>query len=256
MSSVTTDDSCFMYCIIICIMLIDTIILCYLLSIMWIFAVFFIPIMVVLYLLTHQGAVNRFAVVSGLFMGAFFCVFAILFGSGYRVYPASLIGIFFPIFLYEALLPLGILTIITVLCFKDELLVRTGALMPIFLGFFCLYTPFRIFFRSETLSGFTLFVKPMLLFSCVTGVACATKLLVDCFAHRGQVAPGERGEKGMPVLPAVVGACGLACAVAPALAEALWCSGTSLVLWGGLGVLCICSAIFLLVCSHKGKATS
>lgn len=189
-------------------------------------------------------------------MGAFLCVFAILFGSGYRMYPASLVGIFFPIFLYEVLLPLGVLTLITLVCFKDELLVRTDALMPVFLGFFCLYTPFRLFFRSETLSGFTLFLKPVLLFSCVTGVACAIKLLVDYFAHRKQAMQGQDGTKEGRALPAVVGACGLACAVVPALAEALWYSGASLVLWGGLGVLCICSTLFLLVCSRRGKASS
>ena len=223
---------------------------------MWLFAVFFVPIMVVLYLLTHQGVVNRAAVVAGLFMGTFLCVFAIFFGSGYRMYPASLIGIFFPIFLYEVLLPLGVLTLITLVCFKDELLVRAGALMPVFLGFFCLYTPFRLFFRSETLSGFTLFLKPVLLFCCVAGVACAIKLLMDYFAQRKQVMQGQDGKKNGRALPAAVGVCGLASAVVPALAEALWYSGASLVLWGGVGVVCLCSTGFLLACSHRGMTSN
>ena len=228
--------------------------LCY--SIMWLFAVFFVPIMVVLYLLTHQGAVNRPAVVVGFFLGAFFCVFAILFGSGYRTYPASLIGIFSPIFLYEVLLPLGVLTVITMVFFKDELLVRVGALMPVFLGFFCLYIPFRIFFRSETLSGFTLFLKPVLLFCCVAGVACAIKLLVDYFAHRKPSMQGQDGNKNGRALPAVVGACGLASAVVPALAEALWYSGASFVLWGGVGAVGVCSTVLLLACSHRGMTSN
>lgn len=189
-------------------------------------------------------------------MGTFLCVFAIFFGSGYRMYPASLIGIFFPIFLYEVLLPLGVLTLITLVCFKDELLVRAGALMPVFLGFFCLYTPFRLFFRSETLSGFTLFLKPVLLFCCVAGVACAIKLLMDYFAHRKQVMQGQDGKKNGRALPAAVGVCGLASAVVPALAEALWYSGASLVLWGGVGVVCLCSTGFLLACSHRGMTSN
>ena len=67
---------------------------------------------------------------------------------------------------------------------------------------------------------------------------------------------GQDGNKNGRALPAVVGACGLASAVVPALAEALWYSGASFVLWGGVGAVGVCSTVLLLACSHRGMTSN
>ncbi len=201
------------------------------------FAFFFLSAVLSLYLLGHQEAMYRRAAILGILCGAVFSVFAILFTSGHRMYSAFFWGNFFHSLMFESLVPLAVLTAIAFVSFRGETRCKAAVLLPVFLGFFVLYAPFRVFFRSDSLSFFVLFVKPVLLASSVAGVASCIGLLVP-----------KENESRRPAFLASVCGLGIISAGAPAAAEACWFMGLPMILWIIVGLAGLCSPLLLAAC--------
>lgn len=208
---------------------------------MWMFACLFPAVLLSLHLLSCNEARYRRAAVFGLFCGAVFTVLAILFTSGYHVYPAFFLSFFFNLFLFESLVPFAVLSAIAFLLFKGEAQYKAAVLFPLFLGFFVLYIPFRVFFRSDFLSFFVLFVKPVLLVSSVVGVAQSVGLLM---------AGVGKERRAVTVVPVCV--LGVTSAVAPAAAEVCWFMGLPMALWIIVGLVGLCSPFLLVAWKHLG----
>lgn len=207
---------------------------------MWIFSFSIVPILFILYLFLHKEFGYYRASLVGLFCGAFFCICAILFGSDYREYSAGILGSFFSIFLYETLLPLSCLSFLILLLSRDEMKYKVNLLLPTFFGFFVLFTPFRVFFRSETVSVFVLFLKPILMVSCIIGVASTTKLLMNL-----------EGKKNSTAYIILVSCSGIVATVTPSIAEICWHKGMSILIWNGVGLLGIVGTLVLCGLSHR-----
>ncbi len=207
---------------------------------MWMFACLFPTTLLSLYLLSCKGTGCRRAAVLGLFCGAVFTVLAIFFTSGYRTYPVFFLKFFFDLFLFEALVPFAALSAIAFLLFRGEARDKPAVLFPFFLGFFVLYIPFRVFFRSDSLSFFVLFVKPVLLVSSIMGVTKSIGLLVA----------GE-GKERKPVSVVPVCVLGLASTAAPAAVEVCWFMGLPMVLWIIVGLAGLCSSLLLVAWKHR-----
>lgn len=206
---------------------------------MWMFSVFFLPTIFTLYLISHTEKNNFPSVFFGIGCGALCVVFAILFGSDFRLYPASFFKNFSLNFLQETFLPAIILTLLFFILSKDSLQFKMNKLVLVLSGFFCLYIPFRIFFRSETLSAFVLFFKPVLLTCFVFSFSLAIKIIIKNFTTEKK-----------PFLFIIAGFCGLGCAALPAIAEAWWFSGGSAVVWLLFVVIQVVFTIFLGILNH------
>lgn len=206
---------------------------------MWIFSVFFLPTILILYILTHANKNNFTTILFGIGCGAVYVVFAILFGSDFRLYPVSFFENFSVNFLQETFLPALIITVTFFLLSKDDLQFKTDKLVLTISSFFCLYIPFRIFFRSETLSVFILFFKPVLLSCFVFGFSFAVKLFIKNFF----------AEKNIFIFIVSL-LCGLGCTVLPAIAEVWWFEGGSTAVWLIFSVIQIAFTVILSVLNH------
>lgn len=220
-------------------LLIDFNLLCYVLLVMWMFSVFFLPAFFILYLLSHSDRNNFPSVLFGIGCGALYVVFAVLFGSDYRIYPVSFFKMFSTTFFQETFFPSLILTALFFLLSKDSLQFKMDKLVLVIAGFFTLYIPFRIFFRSETLSAFILFFKPVLLTCFVFGFSLATKLFIK----------NLMGDK-KPVMFVIPCLLGLGCAALPGIAEVLWFGGSSFIVWLLLTLVQFVFVIILGILSH------
>lgn len=220
-------------------MLIDFLLLWYLLFIMWLFAFFFLPCILVLYFMDHANRSKVYSVLLGLGCGAVYVVFAILFGSEYRVISVNFFKNFSWLLLQETFLPAIIITILFFLLSKDSFQFKVNVLFLVLAGFYTLYIPFRILFRSGAFTAFTLFFKPILLACFVLGFSFAIRLFYK----------NLKGQKVVIlfVLPVFLG---LGCTVAPAIAEVFWYAGSPVILWLLMGMLEILFAVVLLVLNH------
>ena len=226
-------------------MLIDFVLLWYVLFIMWLFAVFFLPSILVMYFMTHVNRNKFFSVLLGLGFGAAYVVFAILFGSEYRLVPADFFKNFSWIFLQDSFLPAIIVTALFFLLSRDSFQFKVNVLFLVLSGFYVLYIPFRILFRSGAFSSFILFFKPILLACFVLGFAFAIRLFYK----------NLKGAKNMLMFILAV-VLGLFCAVAPALAEVFWFSGSPVLLWGFVAVLEILFTLVLVALNHVNLSAS
>lgn len=224
-------------------MLIDFILLCYVLSVMWMFAVFFLPAFLALYLSVHANRDDIFPALLGLGCGAVYVVFAILFGSDYRIYPANFFWNFVQVFLQETFLPAVIVTILFLLISRDSVEFKVAKLLLVLSGFYTLYIPFRIFFRSETLSVFVLFAKPVLLSCFVFGFSFAVRLVYR----------NLKPEKNTTLL-VLSGVLGGGCIVLPAVAEVCWFSGLAPASWLFIGMIAVVFALVLVALDYGEPA--
>lgn len=206
---------------------------------MWLFAFFFLPCILVLYFINHANMNKIYSVLLGLGCGAAYVVFAILFGSEYRVISVNFFKNFSWLFLQETFLPAVIITILFFFLSKDSFQFKVNMLFLVLAGFYTLYIPFRILFRSGAFTAFTLFFKPILLACFVLGFSFAIRLFYK----------NLKGQKGgtIFVLPIFLG---LGCTVAPAIAEVFWYAGSSAILWLLIGMLEILFAVVLLALNH------
>ena len=224
-------------------MLIDFVLLWYVLSIMWLFAVFFLPSILILYFLTHVNRNKVFSVLFGVGLGAVYVIFAILFGSEYRIVPADLFKNFRWIFLHDVFLPAIIVTALFFLLSRDSFKFKINVLFLVLSGFYVMYIPFRILFRSGAFAFFTLFFKPILLTCFVLGFSFAIRLFYK----------NLKGAKNvlMFILPVLLGLC---CTMAPALAEVFWFSGSPVISWLFVGMLEILLTLVLVALNHVNFA--
>lgn len=203
------------------------------------FSVFLLPTIVILYLISHSGRTGLAPFFFGIGCGTLCVVFAILFGSDFRLYPASLFKNFSLNLLQEALLPALVLTVLFFILSRDDVQFKMDKLVLVLSGFFCLYIPFRIFFRSETLSVFALFFKPVLLACFVFGFSFAVKLFIKNLISEKK-----------PLLFFISCFCGLGCASVPALAEIWWYGGGAPAVWLLLVVVQVVFTLILGVLNH------
>lgn len=208
--------------------------------IMWLFSFFFLPSILVLFFLTHVEKNKVFPVLLGLGCGAIYVVFAILFGSEYRIVPADFLKNFSWYFLQEVCLPTVLITFLFFLFFKDSFAFKIDVLFFVLAGFYTLYIPFRILFRSGGFSAFLLFFRPIFLTCSIVGFSYSLRLIYK----------NIKGDK-LPlffILPILlgVGAC-----VCPAIAEVIWFSGASKGLWGSIAVIEIIFTCALIVLNHR-----
>ncbi len=206
---------------------------------MWLFAVFFLPCILVLYFINHANRGKVYSVLLGLGCGAAYVVFAILFGSEYRVISVNFFKNFSWLFLQEAFLPTTIITILFFLLFRDSFQFKVNVLFLVLAGFYTLYIPFRILFRSGAFTAFTLFLKPILLACFIVGFSFAIRLFYKNL--KGQKATA------LFVLPIFLG---LGCTAAPAITEVFWYAGSPAILWLSTGMLEILFAVTLLALNH------
>lgn len=206
---------------------------------MWLFAFFFLPCILVLYFMDHANRSKVYSVLLGLGCGAVYVVFAILFGSEYRVISVNFFKNFSWLLLQETFLPAIIITILFFLLSKDSFQFKVNVLFLVLAGFYTLYIPFRILFRSGAFTAFTLFFKPILLACFVLAFSFAIRLFYK----------NLKGQKVVIlfVLPVFLG---LGCTVAPAIAEVFWYAGSPVILWLLMGMLEILFAVVLLILNH------
>ena len=181
-----------------------------------------------------------FPLLLGLGCGAIYVFFAILFGSEYRIIAADFLKNFSWYFLQEVCLPTVLVNFLFFLFFKDSLAFKIDVLFFVLAGFYTLYIPFRILFRSGAFSAFLLFFKPIFLTCSIVGFSFSFRLIYK----------NMKGEK-LPlffILPILLG---VGCCVCPAIAEVLWFSGGSSTLWGSISVIDIMFTFALVVLNHR-----
>lgn len=211
---------------------------------MWLFAVFFLPAILVLYFMTHVNRNKVFSVLFGLGLGSAYVVIAIFFGSEYRIVPADFFKNFSGIFLHDSFMPAIIVTALFFLLSRDSFQFKVNVLFLVLSGFYVMYIPFRILFRSGAFSSFILFYKPILLACFVLGFSFAIRLFYR----------NLKGAKNvlMFILPVLLGLC---CTMAPALAEVVWFSGSPVISWLFVGMLEILLTLVLVALNHVNLAT-
>ena len=97
----------------------------------------------------------------GLFLAAVFCSYKYFFSPYYFLTPDSFFRNFIHIFLEQILLPLSVLTAAFLFIYKkDKLAVRLQNIFPFYMGFYAVYTPFRVLGGQPPYPAFALFVKP------------------------------------------------------------------------------------------------
>ncbi|MBR5966817.1 MAG: hypothetical protein IK015_11945 [Treponema sp.] len=97
----------------------------------------------------------------GLFLAAVFCAYKYFFSPYYFLTPDSFFRNFIHIFLEEILLPLAVLTAAFLFIYKkDKIASRIQSIFPFYMGFYAVYTPFRVLSGEPPYPAFALFVKP------------------------------------------------------------------------------------------------
>lgn len=207
--------------------------------IMWLFSFFFLPSILVLFFLTYVEKNKVFPLLLGLGCGAIYVFFAILFGSEYRIVPADFLKNFNWYFFQEVCLPTVLITFLFFLFFKESLAFKIDVLFFVLAGFYTLYIPFRLLFRSGSFSAFLLFFKPIFLTCSIIGFSFSLRLIYT----------NIKGDK-LPLLYILPILLGIGSCVCPAIAEVIWFSGGSKGLWGSIVGIEIVFAFALVVLNH------
>lgn len=152
----------------------------------------------------------------GLFLAAVFCSYKYFFSPYYFLTPDSFFRNFLHIFLEEILLPLAVLTAAFLFVYKkDKIASRIQNIFPFYMGFYAVYTPFRVLCGHPPYPAFALFVKPAMFLMMIFVLNSRQKVLFVP-AKRALLSPSEAAV----YWPSLV--IGL---LMPAAVEALWILG-------------------------------
>ena len=97
----------------------------------------------------------------GLVLAAVFCAYKYFFSPYYFLTPDSFFRNFIHVLLEEIILPLAVLTAAFLFIYKkDKIASRVQNIFPFYMGFYAVYTPFRVLSGEPPYPAFALFVKP------------------------------------------------------------------------------------------------
>lgn len=185
---------------------------------MLLFALLLIPLYFAYWLLGQKKPLAPFLfnAFMGLLLAAIFCAYKYFFSPYYFLTPDSFFRNFIHLFLEEVLMPLGVLTAAFLFIYKkDEIKSRVQNILPLYLGFYAVYLPFKILGGDPPYPAFALFAKPAIFLLMILILNSRQRVL---FVTSKRAMLGAKDA-------AVYWASFAVNLVAPALVEALWILG-------------------------------
>lgn len=181
-----------------------------------------------------EKPVIAFASITGFVIALIFCVVDFLFLPSAHFAVYSFKTEFLQVFIAEQIIPFTVCILVYFLLNKDSVDFKLQSFAFVLLGFYMLFSPYKILTRYSVLSPFCIVAKPILIFALILG---------EYFALSGAAGVLKTSKKTFAV-PFFVFA--LIILPLPALAEIAWFLKSPIMLYGTIFVvLCIFSFVFL-----------
>ncbi len=181
-----------------------------------------------------EKPVVAFGAITGFVLALIFCAVDFLFFSSVHFAVYNLKTEFVQLFTAEALIPLAVCFAVYFLFNRDSVAFKLQSFAFVLLGFFMLFTPYRILTRYSILSPFCIAVKPLAVFALILG---------EYFALSAAGSILQSSKKALAV-PCFLLA--LVILPLPALTETGWFLASPIMLWGTIFiVLCVFAFVFL-----------
>lgn len=210
---------------------------------MYLFLIAFIPLFTIaITALEKNYKISSFApqIIFSVFLATVVCCVREFFIYTSYEWKADVLSNFIYLFLWDALIPFVVLTILHYIFCKDESLYKAAALFPMLASFFAIYTPYTVISIIERHSLFLLFFKPVM----YAGLC----LYASVFA--GIVALSSYKSKFFLFILAMILTAGLA-AFPPLLQTFCYFNGESIVTYGMAAAYTAISLILFIIKNAK-----
>lgn len=148
------------------------------------FLVSLLPAFLLLYFFRMGKFKQQLTLCVSFFLSVVFCTIVGLFGSSYRLTPASFFGNYFFFLFTQVIIPQVVLLVLFFLISKDSMDYKLLAIFPLLAGFYSVYLPFCVLFSDEALNAFTLFFKPVIFLCMLCGESVAFLCLAESIRKR------------------------------------------------------------------------
>ncbi len=206
---------------------------------MYLFLLIAIPVCLFIFFHSQENKA-RFAVPAlfGFICAMIVCVIDEFFIFSIHHFTEVFMANFAYLFLSEIFIPSIILCAIYIPLSKNPAQIRAKSIIPLLLGFYLIYMPYKVITGKENAAFFQLFIKPVIII-CFIQAACSLAGLAVQSLKTG------KKQLAIPYFSAVFIACLL-----PSLTETIWYMKISDIVWIVLAVIQIALAVFLQIGSQ------
>lgn len=202
---------------------------------MFTFTILLFPIALSVYFITKKTKEASLFIIIGFLAGTLTCAIRAFFTFSHRIILLSFSNNFWYFFLRDCFFPIVILYGVFLLVSTDTLEFKKNAFFPLICSFYTVFAPYSIISGEESKAIFSIFIKPIIIFTMIIGLSYSISLLLS-------------GIENKKVLSIIAGSITFALYLSvPSIINSIWIINGSRIIWMTITILYIFGSFLPLI---------